>query len=57
MFITKNKEVTSCNADFARSIQLPFEIRDIESCAPTRSLFAFIGLFTTRAVKKDQHEE
>lgn len=57
MLVTKNKGLSFRNADFVRSIQLPFEIQDIESCAPTWSFFAFVELFTTRTVKKDQHEK
>jgi len=50
MLVTKNKELSFRNTDFVRNIQLPFEIRDIESCAPTRSFFAFVELFTTHTV-------
>lgn len=57
MLVTKNKGLSFRNADFVRSIQLPFEIQDIENCAPTWSFFAFVELFTTRTVKKDQHEK
>jgi len=52
-----NEKRESSVADFARGIRLPFEIRDIESRAPTRSPFAFIGLFSTRAAKKNRQRD
>jgi len=40
MLVTKNKGFFA-TVGFARSIQLPFKIQDIESCVPTRSLLLY----------------